>query len=437
MTVPMLGFKRRLERVTGGADTTPLALLFALNFVDEFDQALFGVLAPNIRDTFDISETTLTSMVAVAIGLVVLLIVPVGVMADRYNRVRMATVAAFFWSVFTIVSGLSGWLEILALLGIGRFFAGLGRVMNEPVHVSLLADYYEPSTHGRVFSLHRMANPLGFLSILIGGTLAELFGWELTMILIALPTFVVVAFVSRMQEPVRGASINYSLAEQAERAGEHVPFWEAFKRLRGIPTMRRFWVAGFFLGAALIPIAVFFGFFYEHVYNLEKEGVWGRGGVLGVYGVGAFAGLLLSSRLSDRAIGSGQIPRLAVIGGRTLVGLGVSLLGMAVAPWIGLSIFFAFMIGVTASGFNSYYLPLVALVAPARLRSQAMGWVGFWFAIGAILLAGFVSGIGENAGYRWAVGTLSVLVVVAGWVFVRTERFIRDDVTRAFGSLSG
>jgi MFS family permease len=437
MTVPMLGFRRRLEQVTGGADTTPLALLFALNFVDEFDQALFGVLAPNIRDTFDISETTLTSIAAAAIGLVVLLIVPVGVLADRYNRVRLATVAAFFWATFTIVSGLSGWLEIIVLLGIGRFFAGLGRVMNEPVHVSLLADYYEPSTHGRVFSLHRMANPLGFLSILVGGTLAELFGWELTMVLIALPTFVVVAFVSRMQEPVRGASVNYSLAEQAERAGDHVPFWEAFRRLRSIPTMRRFWVAAFLLGAAIIPIAVFFGFFYEHVYNVEREGVWGRAGVLAVYGVGAVVGLMISSRLSDRTIASGNIPRLTIIGGWTLVGLGGSLLGMAAAPWIGLSIAFAFGIGITASGFNSYYLPLVALVAPARLRSQAMGWVGFWFAIGAILLAGFVSGIGEEAGYRWAIGLLSILVVLAGWVFARSERFIRDDVLRALENLSG
>ena len=430
----MLG---RLERVTGGENPVPLAVLFALNFVDEFDQALFGALAPNIRDTFDVSETTLTTLVAVAASLVILLIVPVGVMADRYNRVRMAGVAAFFWACFTVVTGVSGWIHVFALLFVARFFAGLGRVMNEPVHASLLADYYPPATHGRVFSLHRMANPLGFLSILLGGTLAEVFGWELTYILVALPTFAVVGFLSRMTEPIRGASINYSLAQQAEAAGEHVPFWEARRRLGRISTFRRFWVGGFLLGGALIPIAVFFGFFYEQVYNVEKEGVWGRAGVLAVYGVGAVFGLLLSSRLSHRTIGSGDVPGLAVLGGWTLMGLGAALFLMAVAPWIGLSIFFAFFVGVTAGGFNSYYLPLVALVAPARLRSQALGWVGFWFAMGAVVITGFVSSIGESAGYRWAIAVLSLLVIAAGLIFRNSRQFIRDDVTRAFGNLSG
>jgi MFS family permease len=430
----MLG---RLERVTGGENTVPLGVLFALNFVDEFDQALFGALAPNIRDTFDVSETTLTTLVAVAASLVILLIVPVGVMADRHNRVRMAGVAAFFWGCFTVLTGVSGWVGVIGLLFVSRFFAGLGRVMNEPVHASLLADYYPPATHGRVFSLHRMANPLGFLSILLGGTLAELFGWQLTYVLVALPTFAVVGLLSRMEEPVRGASINYSLAQQAEAAGKHVPFWEARRRLGRIRTFRRFWLGGFLLGGAIVPIAVFFGFFYEQVYNVESEGVWGRAGVLAVYGVGAVAGLLLSSRLSDRTIGSGDLPTLAALGGWTLVGLGAALLLMAAAPWIGLSIFFAFLVGVTAGGFNSYYLPLVALVAPARLRSQALGWVGFWFACGAIVITGIVSSIGENAGYRWAIGVLSMLVIVAGLIFRSTQPFIRDDITRAFGDLSG
>ena len=207
--VPGRGVKAlrdRLHRVTGDQDPTPPALLFALNFVDEFDQALLGVLSPNIRDTFGVSESTLTSLVAAAAGLVILLIVPVGVLADRHNRVRMAAVAAFFWAGFTIVTDVSGWTGVLALLFVGRFFAGLGRVMNEPVHASLLADYYAPASHGRVFSVHRMANPIGLLSILLGGTLAEVFGWQLSFVLVALPTFVVVAFLSRLHEPVRGAS---------------------------------------------------------------------------------------------------------------------------------------------------------------------------------------------------------------------------------------
>ena len=432
----MTGLRERLEKVTGGASIVPLVLLFLLNFVDEFDQALFGVLAPNIRDTFDMTEPQLISLAAISGALVIILIVPIGVAADRRDRIKMATLAAFIWGLFTIGTGIAGWIGAVAVLFMTRFFAGLGRVMNEPVHASLLADYYDPKVHGRVFSVHRLANPIGLLSVLIGGSLAAVFGWQLTFVLIAIPTFVVVAFVNRLTEPVRGASINYSLAEQAEQLGGHVPLWEARRRLSAIPTLKRFYFVAFLLGAALVPITVFFAFFYEKVYGIEKEGVWGRAGILAIYGVGAIIGLLIGSRLSDRTIASGNLPKLSTLGGVTLMSLGASLLLMSVAPWMVLSIFFTFMVGVTGSGFNSYHLPLVALVAPPRLRSQALGWVGFWFGMGAILLSSFVSGIGDRSGYRWGIGVLAVGVIIAGAVYLTVRKFITRDITQAFQTLS-
>ncbi|MEY2476910.1 MAG: hypothetical protein QOG87_2225, partial [Actinomycetota bacterium] len=206
--------------------------------------------------------------------------------------------------------------------------------------------------------------------------------------------------------------------------------------LSAIPTLKRFYFVAFLLGAALVPITVFFAFFYEKVYGIEKEGVWGRAGILAIYGVGAIIGLLIGSRLSDRTIASGDLPKLSTLGGITLMSLGAALLLMSVAPWLGLSIFFTFMVGVTGSGFNSYHLPLVALVAPPRLRSQALGWVGFWFGMGAILLSSFVSGIGDRSGYRWGIGVLAVGVIIAGAIYLTVRKFIARDIQQAFQTLS-
>ena len=49
--------RERLDGVTGGEAVVPLAVLFGLNLVDELDQVAFGVVAPEIRDTFGVSET--------------------------------------------------------------------------------------------------------------------------------------------------------------------------------------------------------------------------------------------------------------------------------------------------------------------------------------------------------------------------------------------
>jgi ABC-type branched-subunit amino acid transport system ATPase component/predicted MFS family arabinose efflux permease len=425
--------RERLAETTAGKAAFPLLLLFALNLVDEFDQVVFGVLAPEIRDSFAISDTLFTTIVTLAGALVILLIVPVSYLADRHNRVRMATIAAVAWSSMSVLTGLAPVLWVLVL---ARFGAGLGRVMNEPVHASLLADYYPPEAHGRIYALHRMGNPLGLLLVLVGGLLGQLFGWRMTFVLLAIPTVVVIGFLSRLKEPLRGETVDAELALEAERAGERVPLGEAFRSLAAIRSLKRTWVAAFFLGAAVIPITTFFSFFYEQVYDVLNPGPWGRAGIIAIYAGGAVVGLLLGFRLSHAAITAGRLPRLATLAGGTLVATGGALLAMSVAPVLWLSIVFTFLVGVAGAGFQAYNLPLVASIAPPRLRSQAFGWFGFWFAVGAILLAAFVAGVGEDYGYRWGIGTLAVLVILSGFIYASGARYVDRDAEQAAKTLA-
>ena len=425
--------KRRLDEARGDAPALPLVALFLLNLVDEIDQVAFGIVAPEIRDTFDVSETTITTMAAVAGALVIMLAVPVGFLADRGKRLRLVRFAAIAWGSMTILTGLSGFIGALGLLFIARFGAGLGRVMNEPVHASLLADYYEPARHGRVFSLHRMANPIGNLTVLGCGVLADLLGWRLAFMLLAVPTLIAITLVAKLDEPVRGASIDQAMALRAASRADKVPFGEAYRRLKGIRTLKRTWYAGFFLGGGLVPIAVFFNFFFEDVYNLDSA--TSRGAVLTVWGLGSVVGLSIGSRLSTQAIMNADLPRLSLLGGGTLFTVGLALLLMAASPWIGMSIVAVFLVGLTGAGFNSYALPLGAAVAPPRLRSQAFGWFVTWVGIGAIVVTPIVSGIGEEQGYRLGVGLLSLLFVLAGLCFASAKRYVRRDADQAYASL--
>ena len=84
----------RLRAATGGAATMPLVVLFALNLVDEFDRVAFTVLSPEIRDAFGLSDSGIVGIASVA-GLTALLAaLPIGVLADRVRRVRLAGVGA-------------------------------------------------------------------------------------------------------------------------------------------------------------------------------------------------------------------------------------------------------------------------------------------------------------------------------------------------------
>ena len=429
----MTAMRERLHQITGGGAIAPLVLIFLLNVVDEFDQIAFGVLAPPIRDEFGLSDAQFTLIVSLAAVMVILMIVPAGYLADRWPRIRMAVSAGIIWSTMSVMTGLA---PVLVLLILARFGSGLGRVMNEPVHASLLADYYPRETHGRVYAFHRMGAPIGTMMVLGAGVLANAFGWRMTFVLLAIPTWVLLLFVMRLREPPRGRTINEDLAVAAEAAGERVPLGEAYRTLAAVGTLKRLWGAAFFLGAAVIPIATIFAFFYEQVYNMDDPGPAGRAGVMALFSAGGIVGLYIHGHVASRAVTlHGDIARLTTYGGRTLMGFGAALALMAIAPVLWLSLVFTFVAGLFGLGFQAYNSPLIAATSPPRLRSQGFAYFGFYFALGALLIASSVAGVGETEGYRIAMFALALIVILSGLIYQTARQFVVRDMAQAGKSL--
>jgi len=426
------GPRTLVEEATGDSAKLPLLVLFLLNMVDELDQVTYGIVAPEIRDTFGVKESTIVAVGSLAAALVIMLVVPVGYRADRHNRVRMVSVAALAWGSMTVLTGVSGFVGAFGLLILARFGAGLGRVMNEPVHVSLLADYYPPVQHGRIYSFHRSANAIGGGLVLLCALLADLVGWRIGFMLLAIPTFIAWTLLTRLHEPVRGASVDQAMALRAEETADKVPLSEAWRRLKGIPSLKRGWWAGLFIGASVVPIAIFLNFFFEQVYNVES--ITARGAITTLYYLGSLVGLKIGSDQSTKALMAGDLPRLSVMGGITLVGAAGGLLCLALAPWMGVSIVFVFVIGM-GTAFNSFGLPMIAAIAPPRLRSQALGYFVFFIGLGALLLSPIVAGIGQEQGYRFGIAILSVLLAVAGIVYASAKPFVRRDAEQAYNTL--
>src|SRR5687768_11410990 len=304
--------RRRLVAATGGVSAAPLLVLFALNLVDEFDRVAFGVLSPEIRDTFGLSDSGIVAVGSIAGVTSLLAALPIGVLADRVRRVRLAAVGAATWGGFTILTALA---PVTAVLTAARMGAGIGRIVNEPVHASLLTDFYPPTHHPRVFALHRLANPIGLGSALVVGLLATWFDWRWVFASLCIPTFLLLPFLLRLREPVRGESLDRDAALAASlraRAG----FLEARRVLFGIPTLRRLWVGLPVVGIALITLPQLISLFFERVYGY---GPTGRGVVTFLSGVGIVLGLGLGQRLATRALVAGCPERLATYDGSAIV----------------------------------------------------------------------------------------------------------------------
>ncbi|WP_436795126.1 MFS transporter [Actinospongicola halichondriae] len=417
--------RQRLDDITGGAPVGPLVVLFGLNFVDELDRIAFGVLAPEIGTTFDLADSSVILISSLVAVFTLVAALPLAALGDRMNRVRLVAFAAMAWSTMAVLTGLSGVVKILAVLVVARFLAGIGRVINEPVHSSLIADYYEPEHQPKVFAVHRFANPASSASAVAIGALALVIPWQTVFIVIAVPTAVLILSLLRLREPLRGESIDAELAA-LEVDASPIGFAEARRQLFGIRSLKRLYLGSLFLGFGLIPLGGFISFFFERVYGFST---FERGFTSFVFGAGSTVGLVVGARLAGRAEpGSGE---LAKITGYSFVTGGVALLLMALAPFAAISVALLFASGIGFGAYIPAYFPLVSVIAPPRVRTQAYGYSLIAIGVGGLLGAVIAGGLGDDNGYRVAVGVTASVVAASGLFAWSAAPFVARDREQA------
>src|SRR5438045_5080857 len=175
--------RARIDPVVGGASLFPLVILFLLFFFDEFDTAAFGVLAPDIEHSFHLSDTRFGLIVILNVSIVLLLAVPVGWLGDRIKRTWLVVAGGVLAGVFSFLTGIVG---AVGLLFVVRIANGLGRLVNEPVHSSLLAAYYPPPARGPVYAFHRTAPHWGLaVGAALAAAVAALSRWQAPFVILS------------------------------------------------------------------------------------------------------------------------------------------------------------------------------------------------------------------------------------------------------------
>src|SRR5438067_9638589 len=272
----------QLSRDVGPVGLFPLGVLLGLSLVERFDFAAFGVLSPEIRHAFHLSDAAFAGIVGLTAALPILLSVWIGYLADRSNRVRITMVAGLLWGMTAILTGLA---PVVAVLVIARLLGGVGLLVNEPVHPSLLADWYPPAELPRVNAWHRMGGAVGLVGGPLAGFLSGITGWRAPFVILAIPTFVFVALCFRLDEPIRGATAG---ARSQNDDDDDVSIAEAFRRWRAVRSLNRTWSAAFLFGAGVLPFLSYLNLFLKDELH---AGPGSRGIVSLLFGVGGVVGL--------------------------------------------------------------------------------------------------------------------------------------------------
>ena len=415
----------RPSAITLGAPTFPLLVLFGLNAVDELDRAAFAVLLPDIRDHFALSNQGALTLVSVTTVAVLLIEVPLSFYCDRANRVRIATVGAAIWALFSFGTGLAVSVVMLVLMRIG---AGGGRSVVTPTHSSLLSDFYEPNARVKVFSAHRQANSVGqILGPLLGGLLAFWFGWRSPFFVFAIPTVVFVILALRLREPVRGRFERLAAGateDVADVEQQHETVWSTMKVLAKVRTIRRIWCAVPFLAIALFGIPNLLSLVYEEIFELNTaERGLVAAGVEPLQVVGVFVAIPFVSRKALEDPGF-LLRFIAVIG----VFDGLVIVGLAYAPHVLIAFALHAVLAATIGTLAPAFFAMLSIVSPPRVRSAAFTTVSVFGIPGIALFLPLIGLISDSMGVQTSMLVLVPVGVAAAFILSSAAPFVKGDI---------
>ncbi|HEX4904143.1 MAG TPA: MFS transporter [Acidimicrobiales bacterium] len=417
----------KIDGMLGGASLVPLAVLFGLNAVDELDRAVFAVLIPEIKDHFDVGLGAVTTVIAIA-GFVALAgQVLVGFYGDRLSRVRFSVIGASVWAVFTLLTGLAPGLVVLA---IARAGSGLGKAVNDPMHSSLLSDYYDPNTRVKAFYWYRIANNVGVIAgPVIGGLLAYSFGWRTPFIVFTIPTIIFVVLAMRLlREPVRGRWEREAAGGDDEAAlleDDPPSFAESWKVAHSVKSLKRIFISLPWFAAALFGIATLFSVFYDEIYSLNEAQ---RGFLAAAVEPAQIVGSLYGIRLVTRSFlkDPGLILKLVAAGG---LGVAGGLVIMAVSPNLAVAVVGHALVAGSFGPLTAGIYSTMSVVAPPRIRTMVFGIGALWFMPGLVLL-GAVGGISDAIGIRGGIALMAPVLAVGAFLMASGGAFVRDDIRR-------
>lgn len=422
--------EKRLEAFEG-RPLFPLGILFVLNAVDEFDSRAFGTLAPEIRDAFGLSNAGFGVLVGFTAVLILLSGLPVGFLGDRLPRTRMVILAALIWSSMSIMTGLAPVLWVLVL---ARFGSGIGRVMNESIHTSLLTDFYPQHMHGRVFAFHRSGNPIGFIiGPLLAGIIAAGFGnWRWAFFLVTIPTFVTIVLALRLREPVRGETEDAEMAAEAAKE-KPIPFARGWRWLMSVPSLKRLYISAFFGGGTIFALTGFLAIYFDEVFGIEELG---RGLIGSGNGLMQLIGTILGGIIADR-MRRFSLGRMSLIAATAVAGLGAGVLLIGVAPSILVAILGSWLAFLAIGFWVAPNVSVLAVVLPARIRSLGIGTGVMFFGVGGFvftIIAGIIAD--SEAGIRGAISTLAPVLFLASAIYFAAARYVGADGQRALQALA-
>ncbi len=422
----------------------PVVALASTLTLEQGERQSLAQAFDGIQHEFGVSDSALGALAAAMVLVGVLGGMPIGVLADRWRRGMLITIAMVIWTACMGLSALAPSFVILLVirLGIGIVEA------NGSASVSLMADYYPVVSRARMMGRFQMGGAVGgLLGIGLSGVLVDNYGWRAAMWMWLPFGLIVIALVSRLPEPVRGGQDRAFHEEEATQTDVdnvegvlpdfHLPaprtsslnyddasWMEVMRELMKIKSMwfglMSLTISSFLLGA----LGVWGIEFFKRSFDLSATKA---GALTPVIGGGAVLGLVLGGELSDRLLQRGVINARVYV---TAVSSVLASVFMFPAYFTDSLLLAAVLLGVGSFFLTVPVAPSEALVSdvvPGQLRGRASAIRSVVRALSA--LAPFIVGVLSTAtSLSTALAIVTPLYAIGGLVMLLAAKTYPADL---------
>ncbi len=402
------------QPVSRGYAWLVFVLTFGLMLSDYMSRQVINAVFPSLKAEWALSDTQLGLLVSVVALTVGVMTFPISLLADRWGRVKSATVMAIVWGLATIACGLSG--NFLALF-LARAMVGLGEAGYGSAGGAILLSVFPRRLHATVVGAFLSAALFGsVLGVVLGGALAQHYGWRMAFIVVGAGGLIL-AFVYPLlvREP---ATSNPSASAM------RLPLKAVMRQL--LTTRTALWT---YLGSGLQmfiqgAVIAWMPSYLNRFYGMDMlQSAQGTGLLVLVAGIGMAAGGVMVDRLSRRD----ELNKLRIPMCYALFSTGVLLVAFLL-PAGALQISLIALGLLFSAGFAGPAGAVISDVTSASIRASALATLVLANNILGLAPGPFITGVLADAfDLQMALAVVPLVGLGAAFAYSRARCHYRQD----------
>lgn len=174
------------------------AILFGITLVNFIDRFVVSALFPYLKEEFQLTDMQLGSLVSAVHIFMSVVVIPAGLLVDRWSRTKMVAIMCALWSFATLACIFA---RDFSHLLVYRALTGMGEGGYGPASTPLLSAQFPRRMRATVLGMCNSACIFGgVIGTLVGGWIAVHWGWKHAFGVVAVPGFLLAVIMWFMKD---------------------------------------------------------------------------------------------------------------------------------------------------------------------------------------------------------------------------------------------